>query len=442
MRRAFLVGVAAVCLIAAVAPAVASRAVFNPVAAPELLATFTTPEIDSAYGIEVLADGRIAIADRIDGTIEIVDASGNHLDSFAVEDDNGDAGHPTDVVQHPNGFLYVVEFGSDTIQVFDVAGNKQFHFGGTGAGDGEFSELRRLAVDETGRIYVPDAARDDVQVFSADGTHQNTFGDQGAGPGLFQSPQDAAIGPDGLLYITDNDDELEVWTTGDSPEYVRTIRMDVTQVNQIDIDDGGRMYVYSIWETASFVLDGEGQLIKQFPGIDQIRKVANDGRIFLAHLPIVADKIVVYRFWQCNGLFATWVGTNGRDTFDGTNMRDVVVARGGPDTVRGHGGSDVICLGAGNDRGLGGPGHDTIFGGRGADTLLGGLGNDDVWGRSGNDALGGSAGNDTLRGNAGSDALAGNGGDDRLDGGSGRDSCDGGPGIDQQSKCESVSSIP
>jgi Ca2+-binding RTX toxin-like protein len=72
-------------------------------------------------------------------------------------------------------------------------------------------------------------------------------------------------------------------------------------------------------------------------------------------------------------------------------------------------------------------GNDTITGGRYADKIDGGDGNDSLIGGTNNDALTGRAGDDILSGQAGNDNLQGALGKDRLDGGAGNDSLIGGP---------------
>jgi len=102
----------------------------------------------------------------------------------------------------------------------------------------------------------------------------------------------------------------------------------------------------------------------------------------------------------CNGLPATYVGTDSDDDIVGTSGADVIVAGEGDDTVNGGGGGDTIC------------------GGNGDDTLKGGAGGDDLFGE----------GDD--------DKLVGGGGDDMLDGGGGTDTCRGGTGSNSTIGCE------
>jgi Ca2+-binding RTX toxin-like protein len=65
--------------------------------------------------------------------------------------------------------------------------------------------------------------------------------------------------------------------------------------------------------------------------------------------------------YECRGVAATIVGTNGADEIEGTRKRDVIVALAGNDEIDGNGGNDLICAGAGRDDVDGGSGNDRIY---------------------------------------------------------------------------------
>lgn len=88
----------------------------------------------------------------------------------------------------------------------------------------------------------------------------------------------------------------------------------------------------------------------------------------------------------CNGLWATWVGTRGRDRFTGTKGWDIINARGGNDLIEGARGWDFICGANGDDTLRGEKTMDTLWGGPGSDVLTGGRGPDVVIGGPGQDA--------------------------------------------------------
>ena len=119
--------------------------------------------------------------------------------------------------------------------------------------------------------------------------------------------------------------------------------------------------------------------------------------------------------YECNGLTATIVGTEGDDVIRGTDGDDVIMGLGGNDRIFGLQGKDVICGGEGRDRLLGGKKADVLIGGPGGDKLFGDAGADQLLGGEGNDRLSGGLGDDVLDGERGRR--------DRLFGGVGVDTC-------------------
>jgi len=131
--------------------------------------------------------------------------------------------------------------------------------------------------------------------------------------------------------------------------------------------------------------------------------------LFLAPSSAQADT------YYCFGKAATWVGTEGPDTFTPTTQTgdNVIVTLGGNDYIAAGGGNDLICAGAGNDAASGMRGNDRIHAGPGADGLEGGLESDVLYADAGDDEI-----FESLR-DAGSDSnvLHGGRGDDLMVGG-------------------------
>lgn len=78
-------------------------------------------------------------------------------------------------------------------------------FGEYGSGDGGFSSLGGLAVNQTsGAVYAVDVYGDRVEAFSASGTYLSQFGSEGEGAGQLMYPQGVAIEQTtGDVYVTD-----------------------------------------------------------------------------------------------------------------------------------------------------------------------------------------------------------------------------------------------
>jgi NHL repeat len=80
-------------------------------------------------------------------------------------------------------------------------------FGGLGAGPGQLSAPKQVAIDADGNLYVADSGNDRISVFAGDGTFQRTFGE-----GELSQPADVALGG-GRAFVADSgDNRITVFT--------------------------------------------------------------------------------------------------------------------------------------------------------------------------------------------------------------------------------------
>jgi len=76
-------------------------------------------------------------------------------------------------------------------------------WGAAGAGQGQFSEPRGLAVDPRGNLYVADTKNNRIQVFDGNGQFVREFGSKGPGDGQFNEPCGLAVDPQGEIWVAD-----------------------------------------------------------------------------------------------------------------------------------------------------------------------------------------------------------------------------------------------
>lgn len=106
-----------------------------------------------------------------------------------------------------SGYLYfgIANQTHKVIQVWTAAGNFVTQWGEEGTGDGQFSIINAIDIDNTtGRVYVSDYQNHRVQVFTASGQFISSWGSQGFFPGQLASPLDIAVnGETGRVYVID-----------------------------------------------------------------------------------------------------------------------------------------------------------------------------------------------------------------------------------------------
>jgi sugar lactone lactonase YvrE len=89
---------------------------------------------------------------------------------------------PSDVAWDRAGNIYVADGMGTTnrVAVFDKDGRFIRHWGSTGAGPGQFSGVKALAIDAQGNVYAADSGNKRVQVFDQAGVFKSEFGNVGS----------------------------------------------------------------------------------------------------------------------------------------------------------------------------------------------------------------------------------------------------------------------
>jgi DNA-binding beta-propeller fold protein YncE len=170
----------------------------------ELVRQWRMPESDvgKPEGIRILQDGRVAIADTHYHRVVFFNKQGDLLGMFGSKGEKpGEFTYPVDLLQDPQGFLYVAEYGgSDRIQKFAPDGQFVLEFGGLGTEVGKFQRPSGMVWIDS-KIYVADAINSRVQVFSDLGEPLEVL-DWARQGGLYY-PYDISLNPQGQIFMVE-----------------------------------------------------------------------------------------------------------------------------------------------------------------------------------------------------------------------------------------------
>jgi DNA-binding beta-propeller fold protein YncE len=173
----------------------------------------STENPNSPYGVDVDEEGRIYVANYSSGRLTIFDAQGNLLAAF-FDVDQGE--EPFDglndvAVDDSNGHIYLTNFDTSQVEQYQLGVDNSTGYltlthlrtiGEYGRRPGQLAFPQNLAVnDRTGVLYVGDLANRRIQAFDAQGQFLLQF-----------SPPDVddwqvmglATGPDNAIYAADS----------------------------------------------------------------------------------------------------------------------------------------------------------------------------------------------------------------------------------------------
>jgi sugar lactone lactonase YvrE len=167
---------------------------------------------------------------------------GQHSDTgnvtnWLAERAAGPFNHPTEMIAHPNGDIYVTDgYRNARVHRFTRDGRLVKSWGTPGHGEGQFHLPHSIAFDDDGKLYVADRSNKRIQIFTPDGD----FLGQWTGMG---GPNDITRGKDGNFYIAEQEDDGK-------PAYVCVrdangavlARMESRHVHGVGVDSRGDVY--------------------------------------------------------------------------------------------------------------------------------------------------------------------------------------------------------
>jgi DNA-binding beta-propeller fold protein YncE len=216
------------------------------------LGAWGTGEVKDPHGLKIV-DDVVYTTDRSDSVAKSFTLDGKpllQLGTPGVHSDTGCTGspwlapraagpfnHPTEMMAHPNGDIYVTDgYRNARVHRFTRDGKLVASWGAPGHAEGQFHLPHSIAIDPKGTLYVADRANRRIQMFTPDGD----FLGQWTGMG---GPNDITRAKDGTFYLAEQED-------GGKPAQICVrdaggtvlARMDSRHVHGVGVDSRGDIY--------------------------------------------------------------------------------------------------------------------------------------------------------------------------------------------------------
>jgi hypothetical protein len=215
------------------------------------LGAWGTGAVADPHGLKIVGDtvyttdrsDSVAKSFTLDGKVKLaLGTPGKHSDTgevknWLVERAAGPFNHPTEMLPHPNGDIYVTDgYRNARVHRFTSDGKLVKSWGSPGQGPGQFHLPHSIALDDAGNLLVADRSNKRIQIFSPDGD----FLGQWTGMG---GPNDISRGKDGNFYIAEQEDSGNpAYVTVRDPQGKVLAKMASRHVHGIGVDSQGSIY--------------------------------------------------------------------------------------------------------------------------------------------------------------------------------------------------------
>jgi hypothetical protein len=143
------------------------------------------------------------------------DGSGQQTDLFD---------RPTDVAWDAAGNIFVADgLGNARVAKFDKEGKFVKSWGKKGTGNGEFANVRSIAIDSQGNVYTADGGNKRIQVFDNNGVFKTAYTDVGNAQALCMTK-----GPNQALFVSNSNPPTDIDRDGE----IYKMRLDGTVIGK------------------------------------------------------------------------------------------------------------------------------------------------------------------------------------------------------------------
>lgn len=232
----------------------------------------TVVEFDEPKNVAVDSAGNIYV---YDGLVQIqkFDKTGKLLGTVGEMGANdGQFVNVKSMAVGPDDSLYIADKGSFHVVVFNSKGEFVKNIGERGEGDGQFKELAGLAFNSKGELFVGCGEMGYVQVFDKDGKFVRKIGEPGENEGQITEATWVAVDSQDRLYVVDGG-RAKVMLFGADGKFIREIgeageeiSQFVEDVEAIAIDAFDRVYVVDQGGGTIKIFDKDGNFVASFGG--------------------------------------------------------------------------------------------------------------------------------------------------------------------------------
>ncbi|HTV90736.1 MAG TPA: 6-bladed beta-propeller [Stellaceae bacterium] len=208
-------------------------------------------EVSDPHGLKIVGDtvyttdrsDSVAKSFALDGAVKLaLGERGRHADTgkvenWLVERAAGPFNHPTEMIPHPNGDIYVTDgYRNARVHRFAADGRLKASWGEPGQGPGQFHLPHSIAIDEQGQLLVADRSNRRIQIFTEDGRHLGEWTGMGG-------PNDVSRGKDGNFYIAEQEaDGNPSYVCVRDPAGRVLVRLASRHVHGVGVDSRGDIY--------------------------------------------------------------------------------------------------------------------------------------------------------------------------------------------------------
>ncbi len=217
----------------------------------KFLGAWGTGDIRDPHGLKIVGDtvyttdraDSVAKSFTLDGKVKLaLGTARQHSDTgevknWLVERAAGPFNHPTEMMRHPNGDIYVTDgYRNARVHRFTKDGKLVKSWGTPGKGPGQFHLPHSIALDDDGNLLVADRSNRRIQLFTPEGQYLREWTGMGG-------PNDISRGKDGNFYIAEQEDGGNpAYCTVRDPQGKVLAKMESRHVHGIGVDSKGDIY--------------------------------------------------------------------------------------------------------------------------------------------------------------------------------------------------------